>query len=195
MECKEVFELGSIYHLPELETDDQLRQLLKARAEKVRLDRQALLEERERLDARLKEIAEYIETLDPFLIKEGLQPVNDDHGDSVRHPVVGAVGNRSEKMPPRRPVFKDSTLNEAIAAVLRSGAELHADVIAAQIYAVRDHTDVTYVKRSLVSSLSRGAAAGLWERAGKPNTFRGKSGQLTNAVLEPALNAVRRVLS
>jgi len=146
---------------------------VKRRAEVKVAEYYQLLHEQRRTELRLESIKKYIGHLNNFLAGEDEQPVI--LKEIPKGSPVGKPGNRAKDFPLRKPEFEGMTLDEIIKTILdKSPNEIyHGDVIAYKIYEIQSKSDLIKVRRSLVSTLRRGAKKGLWEFVPR-NKYKGK---------------------
>lgn len=159
------------YRLPGFEFETEHRRILEARADAIREEHRRLLEARKEIDNQLEEIQRHLRIFNPYLVDYGIPPISDIPDAEPSATPIGKTGNRGDVMPPRRENFRDVSLYDAITSVLRERGAMHADSLAQVIFETQTRDDVRCVKRSLVSSLSRGAKDHRWERFG-PGKYR-----------------------
>jgi len=159
------------YRLPGFEFETEHRRILEARADAIREEHRRLLDARKEIDNQLEAIQRHLRIFNPYLVEYGIPPISEIPEAEQSVTPIGKTGNRGDAMPPRRESFRDVSLYDAITSVLRERGAMHADSLAQVIFETDTRDDVRWVKRSLVSSLSRGAQEGRWERFG-PGKYR-----------------------
>jgi hypothetical protein len=161
----------------DIEHDEELRRVVEQRDAMIREELKELEAEAQRIGRRVAELQLLRNSFAPILTMMRATPSERSGStSSVGQLAIAVPGNRSTDMPPRREPYRSMSLFRAVALVLNSAPQLHADRIAELIYEVQSRDDVVHIKRGLVSTLSRGARRGLWERVPDVgNTFRAKS--------------------
>ncbi|MGD1119020.1 MAG: hypothetical protein ABR886_05985 [Dehalococcoidales bacterium] len=147
---------------------------VKQRAEEKAAEYHNLLHEQQRIEMLLERIRKYIDKLNSVLEAEGQSPI------VLREPKSGSIvakpGNRAKDFPIRKVQWEGMTLFDIVHSILNASPTqiLHADVIAHQVYEIQNKKDLQRVKRSLVSTLRRGAKDGRWDFVPR-NKYKAKS--------------------
>ncbi|MCG3772203.1 MAG: hypothetical protein JW384_03409 [Nitrosomonadaceae bacterium] len=77
-------------------------------------------------------------------------------------------GNRSDKMPPRKPEFLNMPISQSAPIVLRrAGKPLHADAVVTEIYVIHSLQEMRRVKPNVVSDLLKLAKRGVVRTKGQ----------------------------
>lgn len=161
--------------------DEGLGRLLLARAR----DREARLAEMEsqhrQLGADIERERQHIEHLNALLRDLGLAPSPElaapaftPNGTQRVRPANTdfSAGNRSSKLPERRPEFASLSLVQAAGTILGRGDLMRTDDVARVIYDVQTPDQLKAANGTLRSALASGVNRGFWERGEKPGTFR-----------------------
>ncbi len=152
-------------------SDEVLRGVLDARARDQAARLRELRQERDRIDADIERVRQHLDHLAPLLRDVGLEPPEEEKPGNAFVP-----GNRSKRMPARRPEFASLSLPDAVAAILADGRTLHADQLVDIIFEEHSPAQHKAAKGTLASALAAGVNAGRWERAGA-NLFRLKEAE------------------
>lgn len=144
-----------------------------AQAEAKKSELVHLYQVRERLDAQLQAAVRYLDKLNPLLVAEGLAPIN-IKAATGQQTGFATPGNRSLKMPERRPEFEQLSLARVVERVLATGVPMHANEVVHEIYNIKTDEEFKRAKHSLVGTLSNLAKNGgpCARVPGKPNTFQ-----------------------
>lgn len=126
---------------------------LVAQADAKRKELEELHREREAIEVRLDAAVRYLEKLNPLLVMEGAQPVN-IKAATGQATGFAMPGNRSSKMPKRRPEFENLALARVVERVLAPGNPMHADQVVSEIYEITTKAEFRRAKHSLVGTLS-----------------------------------------
>ncbi len=134
----------------------------------------SLLHEQRRVEMQVERVKAYVEQLNRFLEAEGQTPV--PLREIRQGSPVGKPGNRSKDFPLRKAQWEGLSLWDIVAEILSASPNevMHADAIAHQIYEIESPIDLRKVKRSLVSTLRRGARGGRWQAVPR-NRYRSKA--------------------
>ena len=108
---------------------------LQAQANAKRSELEELHREREAIEVRLEAAVRYLEKLNPLLVVEGGTAVNIKAAIG-QQTGFAAPGNRSSKMPRRRPEFESLPLVQIVERVLAPGNPMHANDVVKEIYEI-----------------------------------------------------------
>lgn len=161
--------------------DEELGRLLLSRAR----DRETRLTELEarhqRLGTDIERERQHIEHLRALLRDMGLAsppspvpPTPTPNGTQPNRPANTdfSTGNRSPKLPERRPEFASVSLVEAAGRILRRDDWMRTDDVAREIFDVQTAEQLRAANGTLRSVLASGVKRGAWERGDTPGMFR-----------------------
>ena len=135
--------------------------VLRERAESKKSELASLLREKHRIAGLIENAKEYLTDLNALLRREGLPPA--EVYDTSTATGFGVPGNRSEKMPMRKPEWQKMSLSESIHTILDIEMRVwHADELVLRIFDSPTDEEARHAKHSLVSTLRAGVKEGKW---------------------------------
>ncbi len=140
---------------------------LKEQARVKRDEYATLTKERLRVESEISKLHQYIDELNPLLVRHGLDTID---LKAVAGSGFAKPGNRSEFMPDRKPEYEGASLALAVEPLLRNNGRMHANELVKAIYEIRNATGHKYAKRTLVGTLRGMMKKGDVVRV-EPNTY------------------------